>query len=177
MFNRTGEKAKPRKGRKGGTLLPSLFMKKTRPIIENYNKLMAYYKCAIMEMETKLNVLNEEYSLQYDRNPITGIQTRLKKLESIVEKLERDDFPLTLESMEENLNDVAGVRVICSFVEDVYMVADTLLRHFAASGHGADYYDAVLTGDVPLGVSNRRLDGLPATVSVRRGTLLIFQSA
>ena len=128
MFNRTGEKAKPRKGRKGGTLLPSLFMKKTRPIIENYNKLMAYYKCAIMEMETKLNVLNEEYSLQYDRNPITGIQTRLKKLESIVEKLERDDFPLTLESMEENLNDVAGVRVICSFVEDVYMVADTLLR-------------------------------------------------
>ena len=85
MFNRTGEKAKPRKGRKGGTLLPSLFMKKTRPIIENYNKLMAYYKCAIMEMETKLNVLNEEYSLQYDRNPITGIQTRLKKLESIVE--------------------------------------------------------------------------------------------
>src|SRR5699024_10974856 len=49
-------------------------------------------------------------------------------LESIVEKLERDDFPLTLESMEENLNDVAGVRVICSFVEDVYMVADTLLR-------------------------------------------------
>ncbi len=128
MFNKTGEKVKPRKGRKGGTLLPSLFMKKTRPIIENYNKLMAYYKCAIMEMETKLNVLNEEYSLQYDRNPITGIQTRLKKLESIVEKLERDDFPLTLESMEENLNDVAGVRVICSFVEDVYMVADTLLR-------------------------------------------------
>ena len=126
MFNKISDKTKKKK--KTESVLPSLFIKRTRPIIENFNKLMAYYKCAIMEMETKLNVLNEEYSLQYDRNPITGIHTRLKKLESIVEKLERDNYPLTLESLEENLNDVAGVRVICSFVEDVYTVAETLLR-------------------------------------------------
>ncbi len=81
----------------------------------------------MMEMETKLNVLNEEFSLQYDRDPIASIKTRLKKLESIKDKLERNDWPLTVESMEENLNDIAGVRVICSFTEDVYRVADALL--------------------------------------------------
>lgn len=129
MFNKNSDRSKKlKKTKKLETFLPSVVMKKTRPIIENFNKLMAYYKCAIMEMETKLNVLNEEYSLRYDRNPINGIQTRLKKLDSIVEKLEKDDLPLTLESLEENLNDVAGVRVICAFVEDVYMVAENLLR-------------------------------------------------
>lgn len=101
---------------------------KSRPFIEKFNKVMAYYRCAIMETETKFNVLNEEFSLQYDRNPINGIQTRLKRIESIGEKLEKGGFPLTIESMEENLNDIAGVRVICSFPEDVYMVADALLK-------------------------------------------------
>ena len=128
MFNRNPDKnRKNKKLSRAATFLPPL-IKKTKPMMENFQKLMAYYRCAIMEMETKLNVLNEEYSLQYDRNPINGIQTRLKRIESIIEKLERDDLPLTLESLEENLNDVAGVRVICAFVEDVYMVAETLLR-------------------------------------------------
>ena len=128
MFNRNPDKnRKNKKLSRAATFLPPL-IKKTKPMMENFQKLMAYYRCAIMEMETKLNVLDEEYSLQYDRNPINGIQTRLKRIESIIEKLERDDLPLTLESLEENLNDVAGVRVICAFVEDVYMVAETLLR-------------------------------------------------
>ena len=81
----------------------------------------------MMEVKTKLNVLNEEFSLQYDRNPISNIKTRLKKLDSIQKKLEKNDWPLTVESMEENLHDIAGVRVICSFTEDVYRVADALL--------------------------------------------------
>ena len=114
MFNRNPDKnRKNKKLSRAATFLPPL-IKKTKPMMENFQKLMAYYRCAIMEMETKLNVLNEEYSLQYDRNPINGIQTRLKRIESIIEKLERDDLPLTLESLEENLNDVAGVRVICA---------------------------------------------------------------
>ena len=93
-----------------------------------FNKLMAYYKCAIMEIETKFNVLNEEYSLQYDRNPISSIKTRLKSPASIKEKLARHDYPMTTKSIEENLNDVAGIRVICSFPEDVYALANALLR-------------------------------------------------
>ena len=93
-----------------------------------FNKLMAYYKCALMEIETKFNVLNEEYSLQYDRNPISSIKTRLKSPVSIKEKLARHDYPMTTKSIEENLNDVAGIRVICSFPEDVYALANALLR-------------------------------------------------
>lgn len=91
-------------------------------------RLMAYYQCAIMEVETKFKVLNQEFSLEYDRNPIETIKTRLKSTESIVKKLVKRDFPLTVKSIEDNLNDVAGVRVVCSFVEDIYLLADCLLQ-------------------------------------------------
>lgn len=95
--------------------------------IRPMNELMAYYRCAIMEVETKFNVLNEEFSLQYDRNPIEGIKSRLKSREGIMKKLKRKDLPFSLEAIEENIKDVAGVRVICSFPEDIYMLADCLL--------------------------------------------------
>ncbi len=95
--------------------------------IFDLRKLMAYSKCAIMEVETKLNVLNEEFSMLRDRNPIESIKTRLKSADSILNKLERKGLPITLEAVEEHINDVAGIRVICSFVEDVYLIADALL--------------------------------------------------
>ncbi len=94
----------------------------------NYSKLMSYYKCAMMEIETKFNVLNEEFSLRLDRNPISSIKTRLKSPMSIKEKLEKKDLPLTLNSIEANLNDIAGIRVVCSFSEDVYTLAHALLK-------------------------------------------------
>lgn len=93
-----------------------------------YRELMSYYRCAIMEVETKFNVLNEELSLQYDRNPIETIKTRLKSPESIMEKLNRRGYPMTVESIEQNLNDIAGVRVICSHPSDIYKLSDALLR-------------------------------------------------
>ena len=93
-----------------------------------YKELMAYYRCAMMEVSTKFQVLNEELSLQYDRNPIETIKTRLKSPESIVEKLNRKGLPITVESIEENLNDVAGVRVICSYTSDIYMLSDAFIR-------------------------------------------------
>lgn len=93
-----------------------------------FQRLMAYYKCAMMEIETKFKVLNEEFSLQYDRNPINSIKTRLKKMPSILEKMERKQLPRTVASIEENLNDVAGIRVVCAFAEDVYSLADALLK-------------------------------------------------
>lgn len=93
-----------------------------------FNTLMAYYRCAMMEIETKLNVLNEEFSLRYDRNPINGMKTRLKSLFSIREKLSSRGLELSVESIEENLNDIAGVRVVCSFTDDVYTLRDALLK-------------------------------------------------
>jgi len=109
-------------------LFDSELIEWSRNFARRFHKLMAYYRCAMMEIETKFNVLNEEFSLQYDRNPISGIKTRLKSMESIRKKLEKKGKPLSLEAIEENLHDVAGVRVVCSFPEDVYMLADALLK-------------------------------------------------
>lgn len=96
--------------------------------IREVARLMSYYRCAMMEIETKFNVLNEEFSLRFDRNPISSIRTRLKSFPSIREKLERRGLPVTLTSIYENLYDVAGVRVICSFPDDVYKLAEALLK-------------------------------------------------
>ncbi|MDY2629848.1 MAG: GTP pyrophosphokinase family protein [Clostridium sp.] len=91
------------------------------------NELMAYYRCAIMEVETKFKVLDEQFSLEYDRNPIESIKSRLKSYESIIKKLKDKDLPFSLEAIQENIRDVAGIRVICSFPEDIYMLAECLL--------------------------------------------------
>lgn len=93
-----------------------------------YRELMSYYRCAMMEVFTKFNVLDEELSLQYDRNPIEAIKTRLKSPESIMDKLSRRGLPFSAESIEQNLNDIAGVRVICAYISDIYMLRDALLR-------------------------------------------------
>lgn len=94
---------------------------------EQYRTLMSYYRCAIMEVQTKFNVLNEEFSLEYDRNPIETIKTRLKEPKSIYEKLLRKNLPVSCESIENNIFDVAGVRVICSFPSDIYKIVDSFL--------------------------------------------------
>ena len=93
-----------------------------------YKEMMAYYNCALMETETKFNVLNEELSLQYDRNPIETIKSRIKSPESILSKLEKNNLDLTVEAIENGIFDIAGVRVICSFTSDIYMLADALLK-------------------------------------------------
>ena len=93
-----------------------------------YKELMAYYRCAIMVVAGKFNVLSEELSLEYDRNPIETIKTRLKAPESILEKLQRRGLPVTVESIEENIHDVAGVRVVCSYTSDIYALAETFSR-------------------------------------------------
>lgn len=89
-------------------------------------QMLCYYRCALMETETKFRVLNEEFSVRHERNPISNIQTRLKDPKSIIEKMLRRGFPLSLESMQENVFDIAGIRAVCSFVDDVYFVADCL---------------------------------------------------
>ena len=94
---------------------------------ESFHTLMMQYRCAIMEVETKLNVLNEAFSHEYKRNPFEAIKSRLKTSESIYEKLRRKGYPVTLENIEEKLADVAGIRVICSFPDDIYRLAELLI--------------------------------------------------
>jgi putative GTP pyrophosphokinase len=89
--------------------------------------LLMNYQCAVMEVETKFNVLNNRLSIQGEHNPIESIKSRVKSLDSIVRKLEKLKVPITIESVEENLQDVAGVRVICSFVDDIYKIEECFL--------------------------------------------------
>ena len=96
--------------------------------MKDFDLLMSYYRCAMMEIETKFKVLNEEFSLEHDRNPISSIKTRIKSFESITEKLERKELSFEVDSVEKYINDVAGIRVICTFPEDVYLLADALLK-------------------------------------------------
>ncbi|MBE6016973.1 MAG: GTP pyrophosphokinase family protein [Lachnospiraceae bacterium] len=93
-----------------------------------YKEMMTYYQCAIMAVETKVRVMNEELSLKYDRNPIETIKSRLKTVESIAEKLNKRNLVPTIEVIEQNITDIAGVRIICSYEKDIYMIADSLLR-------------------------------------------------
>jgi len=95
---------------------------------KEFTELMTYYNCAIMEIETKLRVLDAEFSLQYDRNPFESIETRLKKPVSIVEKMQSRGIEMTCAAMERQIFDIAGIRVICSFKEDIYKLSDLLIR-------------------------------------------------
>lgn len=92
-----------------------------------FAKRMSYYKCAMLEVETRFHVLNEEYVLEHGRSPMNSIKSRLKTLPSLREKLERKHIPFDVDTLEQQINDIAGVRVICSFPEDVYTMANAFL--------------------------------------------------
>ena len=97
-------------------------------VSQPFKELMAYYRCAMMVVAGKFDILSEELSLQYDRNPIETVKTRLKSPESILNKLNRRDLPFTIENIEQNILDVAGVRVICSYTSDIYSLAESFSR-------------------------------------------------
>ena len=97
-------------------------------------KLMTYYGCALREVETKLQVLNDEFKLTHDRNPIESIKSRIKTPQSIVDKLERRGIEANVSNPEEyirtierELFDIAGIRVICAFPDDIYKLAEQLI--------------------------------------------------
>ena len=93
-----------------------------------YKELMMMYTCAIKEVKTKFDVLNTEFNVRYRRNPIEFISTRLKRTTSIAEKLQKKGLAMTPQNIEDNLSDVAGVRVICAYIDDIYAIADALIK-------------------------------------------------
>jgi putative GTP pyrophosphokinase len=90
-------------------------------------KVMSYYRCALMTVETKFKVFDEEFSLSHDRNPIEHIKTRIKTPDSIRKKMRSLKIPLTVDAVEKNIHDIVGIRVICQFIDDIYILADCLL--------------------------------------------------
>ncbi len=93
-----------------------------------YRQIMFFYEAGIQQVTAKLEILNKEFQYCYDRNPIEQIKTRMKTLDSIVEKMKRKGIPLTINSMMANVYDIAGVRVVCSFITDVYHVERMLMN-------------------------------------------------
>ncbi len=93
-----------------------------------YQEVMMRYYCAILEMRTKLEVLSGDLSIRYRRNPIEFIESRLKKPSSIARKLKRLGYEVSVESMQANLSDIAGIRVLCAYIDDIYEIARMLAR-------------------------------------------------
>lgn len=93
---------------------------------QDFREFLMMYESAIKEVRTKLEILNDDFTATYNRNPIESIKSRVKSADSILEKMRRKNYAMTMESMMENLNDIAGVRVVCKFVDDIYTVAKML---------------------------------------------------
>lgn len=136
--------------------------------IVDYKEYRMIYACAIKEIKTKLEILNTEFSLQYYRNPINYIQTRMKSTASIVEKLATKNAPVNIDSMEENIHDIAGVRVVCSYIDDVFLISDALLKQdditliskkdYITTPKENGYRSLHLVVKVPVFFSERRIE-------------------
>ncbi|MBQ8382377.1 MAG: GTP pyrophosphokinase family protein [Clostridia bacterium] len=90
-------------------------------------ELQQLYNAAIKEIQTKLEILNDEFKVKFARNPIHHVESRLKSTRSIINKLRKKNMEVSIESAKANLNDIAGIRIVCCYIDDVYRVADMLL--------------------------------------------------
>ena len=100
-------------------------MKENSPI-ESWTEVILIYNSALKQISTKLEILNDEFQHVHRYNPIEHIKSRIKSSESIVKKLRRNGFESTIENMVEYVNDIAGIRVICSFSSDIYRIAEMI---------------------------------------------------
>lgn len=131
-----------------------------------FMELMMQYRCALMEVETKLNVLNAEFTMKNNRNPFESIKSRIKTPKSILEKLQRKGFEISVKGIEENLTDVAGIRVICSFPDDIYATAKMLtdqddirviqVKDYIINPKSNGYRSLHLILEVPIFLSNEK---------------------
>lgn len=123
------------------------------------------YKFALSEIETKITILKEEFKMIHAYNPIEHISTRLKSPESILLKVQKKDFPPTIDAIRENIRDIAGVRITCSFVEDIYKVSEMLqnqcdieivdVKDYIASPKENGYRSLHLIIKIPIYMSDR----------------------
>lgn len=135
---------------------------------DSYEEVMLIYQAALRQMETKLAVLNEEFRMVHKYNPIEHITSRVKKSESIAKKLRRHGYDVTLENMVKYCNDIAGVRVICSFTSDIYRIADMIsnqsdirvlaIKDYIASPKPSGYRNYHMIVMIPVYLSDRIVD-------------------
>ena len=144
---------------------------RTRQFMEtivDYKELMMMYTCAMKEVQTKFDILNTEFRVRYRRNPIASISTRRKTTASIAEKLAKFGCGLSVANIEKHIHDVGGVRVICSYIDDIYRIADALLaqdditllrkKDYIAAPKPNGYRSLHLIVTVPVFFADRKLD-------------------
>lgn len=97
-----------------------------REVIEGFVSMRCRYQSALREVRTKLEILDDEFQSRHSRNPIHHMESRIKRPESVAQKLARKGLPMTVQAAEENLHDIAGIRVVCAYLDDVYTIAGLL---------------------------------------------------
>ena len=96
--------------------------------VESWEEVVLIYNSALKEVGTKLEILNDEFQHMHQYNPIEHIKSRIKTPQSIVKKLKKNNYESTIENMVKYVNDIAGIRVICSFISDIYRIAEMLIK-------------------------------------------------
>lgn len=134
------------------------------------------YKFALSEVETKINILKEEFKMIHDYNPIEHVSTRVKSAKSILQKVQKKKLPPTIEAIRENIRDIAGVRITCSFVEDIYKVSEMLhnqcdievveVKDYIAEPKENGYQSLHLIIKIPIYMSDR-MDKIYTEVQIR----------
>lgn len=140
-----------------------------------FGDLRMRYHAAIKEISTKLEVLDNEFSIRHDYNPIHHMECRLKSIKSIVEKIERKGWPMEIESIDKVM-DFAGVRVICNYINDIYTVEESLLRQddikllkkkdYIKKPKESGYRSLHLVVEVPIFLSDRTYN-MPVEIQIR----------
>jgi len=110
------------------SLVPSEYRVEISEQVQDYIELRHLYNAAMRKVKTKLEILDEEFKIRFNHNPIHHIECRLKSPQSIVDKLNRKGLELSMESIKKNIMDIAGIRVICNYIDDIYTISELLLK-------------------------------------------------
>lgn len=147
-----------------------------RAVAEGFITLRHRYQAALREVSTKLDILNDEFHMRHSRNPIHHVESRIKSPESIAQKLTRKGLPLTAEAAMEHLHDIAGIRVVCAYLNDVYAIAELLTsqddvrllqtRDYIQNPKPNGYRSLHLIVEIPVFLSSGKLL-LPVEVQIR----------
>ncbi|MDD6049997.1 MAG: GTP pyrophosphokinase family protein [Clostridiales bacterium] len=145
-------------------------------MVDDFFAIQCRYSAAIKEVQTKLEILDDEFQMKHRRNPIHHIESRLKSIQSMMEKLSRKHFAVSMQSAVENLHDIAGIRVICSYVQDVYTIARLLttqddvrlleMQDYIRNPKPNGYRSLHLIVEIPVFLQSGRLP-VPVEVQIR----------
>lgn len=136
--------------------------------IDSWNSVILTYNAALKQMETKIEILNDEFMHVHQYNPIEYVKTRIKTPESIVKKLKRYGYETSIQNMVKYCNDIAGVRVVCSFTSDIYRLADIIgrqnditvisVKDYMKKPKASGYKSYHMIVSLPVFLSDRQVD-------------------